>query len=636
MISLDSGRLTIVHFNDVYNIEAGMQEPVGGAARFVTAVEQYKHLNPMVIFSGDIFSPSLLSTFARGEHMIPVLNRLEVHVAVYGNHDFDFGLDSCMSLTAETSFPWLLSNVRNKETQRPLAEGRITYITRWNGLKLGFMGLVEYEWLETLSTVNPDEVHYIDYVDMGNRLAAKLRSEGCDLVIALTHMRTANDMRLLEKGDGIDLILGGHDHEYEIHRTVNRLLVKSGTDFREFSVLGLSRQTGGTWTIDVDRIEVTSKYDEDPLLKQQLQHYIDMSETRLDDVIGHFEVALEGRSCKVRTEETNLGNFCSDVILAAMNADCVILNSGTLRSDRVHPAGDFTMRDLVTIAPFMDGLVLLQVNGATLHQALENAVSMYPRLVGRFPQVAGLSFVFDPDKEPGQRVDARYVKVGDVFVQPGHLYKLATKEYMHHGKDGFTCLAEAVVLQDAENSPVLRTAILNHFDAINRLRGYCGAQAAFSAHRQSIVPTSRRNSRLKSTMELSGFKRPESTLLRRSSTSVINLPPESSVRRRNSVQAATALTPHTIMDALYNIADDAEAPTALQRGLGVLSQPAVAGSLKARRLEHDVEELESRAARLAPAVENRICIATPQVLERVQAERNLVDLVNRDDSDSDQ
>ena len=46
-----------------------------------------------------------------------------------------------------------------------------------------------------------------------------------------------------------------------------------------------------------------------------------------------------------------------------MNADCVMVNSGTLRSDRVHPAGDFTMRDLVTIAPFMDGLCLIEVTG---------------------------------------------------------------------------------------------------------------------------------------------------------------------------------------------------------------------------------------------------------------------------------
>ena len=45
--------------------------------------------------------------------------------------------------------------------------------------------------------------------------------------------------------------------------------------------------------------------------------------------------------------------------------------------------------------------------GAVLCEALENSVSMYPRLAGRFPQVAGMSFVFDPDKPVGQRVDPR-------------------------------------------------------------------------------------------------------------------------------------------------------------------------------------------------------------------------------------
>ena len=52
-------RVTILHFNDVYNIEARETEPVGGAARMVTVVKEKKPLNPMVLFSGDIFNPSL-------------------------------------------------------------------------------------------------------------------------------------------------------------------------------------------------------------------------------------------------------------------------------------------------------------------------------------------------------------------------------------------------------------------------------------------------------------------------------------------------------------------------------------------------------------------------------------------------
>lgn len=53
-----------------------------------------------------------------------------------------------------------------------------------------------------------------------------------------------------------------------------------------------------------------------------------------------------------------------DVVLAATGADLVILNSGTFRSDQVHPAGDFTMRDLVNIVPMRDPIVVLKVTGA--------------------------------------------------------------------------------------------------------------------------------------------------------------------------------------------------------------------------------------------------------------------------------
>ena len=82
--------------------------------------------------------------------------------------------------------------------------------------------MVEKEWLDTLATINPNEVIYEDFVDVGNRLATKLKDElDCDIVIALTHMRNPNDIRLANKAQKIDLILGGHDHGIE-KRNVSR------------------------------------------------------------------------------------------------------------------------------------------------------------------------------------------------------------------------------------------------------------------------------------------------------------------------------------------------------------------------------------------------------------------------------
>ena len=70
--------LVILHFNDVYNIDEQQKEPVGGAARFASMI---KSLNdPLVLFSGDAFNPSTLSTVTKGKQMPPILNAFGVKV----------------------------------------------------------------------------------------------------------------------------------------------------------------------------------------------------------------------------------------------------------------------------------------------------------------------------------------------------------------------------------------------------------------------------------------------------------------------------------------------------------------------------------------------------------------------------
>lgn len=68
---------------------------------------------------------------------------------------------------------------------------------------------------------------------------------------------------------------------------------------------------------------------------------------------------------KIRTQETNLGNFVTDIMLASVNADCAIINSGSFRSDTLHPIGEFKVRDLKKILPYLDESVVLCVKGTT-------------------------------------------------------------------------------------------------------------------------------------------------------------------------------------------------------------------------------------------------------------------------------
>lgn len=78
-----STQMTIVHFNDVYNIEAREKEPVGGAARFATKLASFKHLNPLIVFSGDCLNPST-SEYAKAcsEKVIIFTN----HMVVFAPH----------------------------------------------------------------------------------------------------------------------------------------------------------------------------------------------------------------------------------------------------------------------------------------------------------------------------------------------------------------------------------------------------------------------------------------------------------------------------------------------------------------------------------------------------------------------
>ena len=89
-------------------------------------------------------------------------------------------------------------------------------------------------------------------------------------------------------------------------------------------------------------------------------------QAKMEEELGDFAVDLDGRFSSIRTSETNLGNFICDILMAATSADICILNSGTFRSDRIHKAGKFYMRDLLHVLPMLDSTVVMEITGKLL------------------------------------------------------------------------------------------------------------------------------------------------------------------------------------------------------------------------------------------------------------------------------
>jgi len=78
-----------------------------------------------------------------------------------------------------------------------------------------------------------------------------------------------------------------------------------------------------------------------------------------------------------------------------------MINSGTMRLEEKLPAGPIKAGDLHSLLPFGDTVTVIKITGDCLKRALENGVSTWPNLDGRFPQISGFSFCFDSDEPVG-------------------------------------------------------------------------------------------------------------------------------------------------------------------------------------------------------------------------------------------
>ena len=476
----------ILHFNDVYDAEA--------APRFVTLVEAQRAASrsaglgePLTLFSGDVFNPSVLSVSTRGAHMVPVLNTLKPDAACFGNHDLDFGATSLATLAAGCCFPWVMSNCGFRPSGGgPIAGAlRSALLRRPDGLLVGVLGLIEQEWIATLSSVREEDVVFEDYVAAARRESARLReAEGAQVVVALTHMRWRNDERLARECAGdVDLVLAGHDHDYEV-RVVNGVhVVKSGSDFRDLSVLSCSfdasRPRGQRLAVrGVQRCSADASAPEDAALKAAVGVFLERDRASTSSVLVHSAVDLEARFSKVRREETNTANLVADIMRLATRAEVALLNAGSLRADRVIPRGPVTLGDLRSLLPMVDSLTVLEVTGRQLLLALENGVSRCDESEGRWPCLSGLSMAYDPRLPAGQRVLPDSVSVAGAPLEPDRHYSLATKAYVAEGRDGYDVFRHVRVLADEEQCQNLPTIVRNHFIALGTLNAFRGSGAA--------------------------------------------------------------------------------------------------------------------------------------------------------------
>ncbi|KAH8879186.1 Metallo-dependent phosphatase [Thozetella sp. PMI_491] len=477
--------LRLLHYNDVYHLDPSSSEPAGGVARFVTVCKEYRSADRfqgqpklITLFSGDVFNPSLESSITKGSHMVPMLNKIGTDCACVGNHDLDFGVRQFRSLTSKCNFPWLLANVLDPALGEnvPLGNAARTHmLTSSNGIKVGIIGLGEREWLETINSLPPNLI-YRSATETAKELVPQLRADGAEIIVALTHMREPNDNKLAENmGGEIDIILGGHDHFYA-HSLINGThVLRSGSDFKQLSYIEARRSASktGRWDIDIWRRDIVKAIPQDQETAALADKLTAKLKKSLDKPIGWTAAPLDARFTTVRLKESNLGNFVCDIMSHHYSTDCAIMAAGTIRGDQIYSPGPIRLKDVTDCFPFEDPVVVIKVTGKGIRDALENGVSLYPALEGRFPQVSNIKFTFDPSKPSGSRILS--VELGGEPLDDGRVYKVATRGYMARGKDGYTSLlvqpegGECEELISEENGILISMMLRQYFMALKVL-----------------------------------------------------------------------------------------------------------------------------------------------------------------------
>ncbi len=452
--SSEQVRITILHLNDTYQFTPVDGGKRGGLARVMTIRKNALKENPntLMTLGGDTLSPSVETRTYRGKQMIDAWNMVGLDYAVLGNHEFDIKTEELLQRMKESEFTWLGANVIDTKTNKIFDETPPFVIRFIGGVKIGIVGFLLPETKETSSM--EDHLKVTDFCETAKDLVPKMRLAGANVVIGLTHLFMAQDKKLAGCAD-FDLILGGHEHTLLQSSANGTPIFKMWADAREVGKFDLfiDKATGKVRSMDWQVIPVTDQIPDAPEFAPVVAKYktlLDQLEVR----VGATSVPLDALSKSVRTKETDIGNFIADAYRNAVNADIGFVNGGSIRADLSYIPGPLTKRDVLSMLPFNNPIVKIEITGKTLLEVLEHGVarSREDSEPGRFPQISGMKFTFDTNKLPGQRITE--ASVGGKPIDENKTYTLATSDFLvSRGGDGYTMFKDAKVLIAADQAP---------------------------------------------------------------------------------------------------------------------------------------------------------------------------------------
>ena len=474
--------LTVLHINDFhsriepinkYDSTCSAEDDAagvcfGGVARLKTLLDARRDALAaegapvLTLDAGDQFQGSLFYTTYKGEAAAEFMNAIGFDAMAVGNHEFDDGPGALARFIDTVEVPVLSANTEIAAGTELSGKVPGTMIVERGGERIGIVSVVAEDTAET-SSPGPS-VTFAGAAETVRAAVAAFEAEGVTKVIALTHIGLPADIALAEAVSGIDLIVGGHSHTLLANAHDGALapypvMVESpdgamtpivqayayGKFLGEVTVT--FDDAGNVVSAEGEPLLIDASVTPDPAIAARVAALGAPIARMKTEVIGEAAAPIDGERTSCRAGECAMGVLVTDAMLWESGADIAIQNGGGLRASI--DAGPVTMGEVLTVLPFQNTLATFRLSGADVLAALENGVGQVEEGAGRFPQVGGMRYVWDPSAPAGSRIVWAAVATADGWapLDPERMYAVVSNNFMRKGGDGY-----AMFRDNAENA----------------------------------------------------------------------------------------------------------------------------------------------------------------------------------------
>lgn len=437
-------KATLLYFNDSHVIYPVVDKhgERGGVARAKTIVDSIKkeNKNTVVLQGGDLGGGVLFGAVYHGFPMIEAFNKIPIDISNFGQHEFDFGVTEARNLVNKSKFQWISTNLK-ESSGKPFNNSKEYIIKKIGDFKVGFLGTTD--GMET--TIQTTEIYQEDIIKSIGENLEKLKKEKVDFIVLLTQSEPEINIEILEKYPEINAVLAEEKSEkYNFVTYVGeKPIVSPQGNMGSIVKIDIFKNKDGKIKQSLEFLPVDSSVPSDKEMLKLEEFYKEKLDRDLGTVIAKNNVKLDsgfGENHHARYEESNIGNLIADAYKNHFNTEIAFMNGGGIRANI--ESGDFRLRDAISILPFSNKVGAFKYSGKTIVEALEHGVSSVDKKAGRFLQVAGMEYSYNPKDEVGSRVSN--VTVNNKPIELETIYTVALPLYIKNGGDGFQMLKNTV------------------------------------------------------------------------------------------------------------------------------------------------------------------------------------------------